>query len=183
MSMAPWLVRWGHVEAGPADGVGSSLSCTPVRPLPTVKGSLQVEGGRFNYHLPHLVWGSGSTDCLSQTGLIFLNEALSVGCWAGLVLSVSDCLGMRSWGDWLSTLQGKQRPRGRLRDGEGSFPPLDAEGGCSELVWVHILQTFWGPWGEEGVYLLFWFFRSVSRFFSLIFCLLLFSLSGGCLLS
>lgn len=46
----------------------------------------------------------------------------------------SDCLGMRSWDDWLLTLQGKQRPIERHQKGEGIFEPKDTEEGVLLMI-------------------------------------------------
>lgn len=77
---------------------------------------------------------------------------------------------MRSWDDWLLTLQGKQRPIERHQKGEGFFEPKDTEEGVLLMIWVHVLQTFWGPWGDKGVYSPLCFYRSVSNSLSLVFC-------------
>lgn len=77
---------------------------------------------------------------------------------------------MRSWDDWLLTLQGKQRPIERHQKGEGIFEPKDTEEGVLLMIWVHVLQTFWGPWGDKGVYSPLCFYRSVSNSLSLSFC-------------
>lgn len=89
----PWLVS----RATTSSALSPSL-------LPRFKGSPQVKGGHFNDHLPCLgKWQGG----LSPTNRIdfFLNEvAVSAqpGCFNIWVFS--DCLGLRSWEDWLFML-------------------------------------------------------------------------------